>query len=281
MPNAVPRMFLTHPVETTCRESEGEVPTHAVGSGSVSVLIVGRVPAVGDDVLARKVGALWVAGSGRRGGILCPPCPGGIDAETLILTDPKFGMVTLRYSAQFNGWYGCKLVSVTGVAECVWNRLTETIVPVTTPLAYRIVCGPTAFALSAWYVGCHYITKLAYAGTLCATPVFWFNNWPMAAECGEVPYHRYFGDDQCLNFPGTGGCPDVCGIEIPAIAATFPSTGPTSEGEVVSMRSCSPVSLTFRVKDRSIWPGPGPQSPAYYHPGIYGPGIHSFTVSEP
>lgn len=76
MPTSTPAMFLTHPVDTTCDEAEGAVPSDIPGNSGVPVLVFGAVPSVDDDLIAKQIGPLWVARK-RMGGYPvthCIPC---------------------------------------------------------------------------------------------------------------------------------------------------------------------------------------------------------------
>jgi hypothetical protein len=63
LPTAVPRVFLTRPVDLACNEAEGAVPAApADPSASIPVLVLGpKVPAAGESLVARKVQGLWVS----------------------------------------------------------------------------------------------------------------------------------------------------------------------------------------------------------------------------
>lgn len=70
IPATVPNTYLTHPVVLSGTESEGTAPTAVVNTAAgVPVVVLGpRVPIVGDDLLARKVGGRWVAQTGKVSG---------------------------------------------------------------------------------------------------------------------------------------------------------------------------------------------------------------------
>jgi hypothetical protein len=70
MPNVVPAVYLTHPLQVTGSESEGAAGTAQVDtSTTVPVVVFGHVPSVGDYLNATAAGGRWVAGAG---GITCP-----------------------------------------------------------------------------------------------------------------------------------------------------------------------------------------------------------------
>jgi hypothetical protein len=111
MPNAVPRVFLTHPVILTGSETEGSSGGFSVDtSTTVPVVVIGStVPSIGDYLTAYAVGDRWVAerGSGSGFGFLsCSPC--GIPLTDLTLSWTNIstgnGSTTLFYPGGVGPW---------------------------------------------------------------------------------------------------------------------------------------------------------------------------------
>ncbi len=113
MPSAVPRVYFTHPVLAYGTETEGGSATLSADTATtVPVIVLNKVPSVGDDLTAYAVGGRWVSEemNGGGGGIPCSPCGLAATNLTLSWTNPLTGngSATLTYSASPQGWKtGC------------------------------------------------------------------------------------------------------------------------------------------------------------------------------
>lgn len=65
MPTTVPAYYATHLVTMGGTEAEGGAGTRTVGTNLTPVMVIDKVPAVGDDLIARRIGGRWVAERGK------------------------------------------------------------------------------------------------------------------------------------------------------------------------------------------------------------------------
>ena len=113
MPNAVPRVYFTHPVLAYGTETEGgSYVLSADSATTVPVIVLNKVPSVGDYLIAYSVGGRWVSEETNAGsiGLPCSPCSLPATNLTLSWTNPLLGngSATMTYSASPQEWMtGC------------------------------------------------------------------------------------------------------------------------------------------------------------------------------
>ena len=94
MPAAVPRVYFTHPVLAYGTETEGGTPTFSADTATtVPVIVLNKVPSVGDYLTAYSVGGRWVSEetSGGSSGIPCSPCNIPAANLTIVVDEPAAG----------------------------------------------------------------------------------------------------------------------------------------------------------------------------------------------
>ncbi len=106
MPAAVPRVYYTHPVLATGTVSEGAAATLTADTATtVPVVVLNKVPSVGDYLVAYSAGGRWVSEeTGSGGGTPTDPCsPCAIPEENLTLSWTNLiggnGSATMTYSS--------------------------------------------------------------------------------------------------------------------------------------------------------------------------------------
>jgi hypothetical protein len=106
MPSAVPRVYYTHPVLATGTVSGGAAPTLTADTETtVPVIVLNKVPSVGDYLTAYSAGGRWVSEeTGSGGGTPTFPCsPCAIPEENLTISWVNLlggnGSATITYSS--------------------------------------------------------------------------------------------------------------------------------------------------------------------------------------
>jgi hypothetical protein len=113
MPNAVPRVYFTHPVLAYGTETEGGSYTLSADTATtIPVIVLNKVPSVGDYLTAYSVGGRWVSEetNGGSSGIPCSPCSLPTSNLTVSWTNPILGngSATMTYTASPESWTtGC------------------------------------------------------------------------------------------------------------------------------------------------------------------------------
>lgn len=136
MPNAIPRVYYTHPVVAIGLESEGTAPTLSTDTvTTVPVIFLNHVPAVGDYATAYAVRGRWVTEethSSGGGSATCSPCDLPESNLTISWTNPLTGngSATLTYTTSPQAWS----------VDCVDNGLS-----------FKLQCTAGGIELQATY----------------------------------------------------------------------------------------------------------------------------------
>jgi hypothetical protein len=186
MPAAVPRVYLTHPVLATGTVSEGaSASLTADTETTVPVVVLNKVPSVGDYLVAYSAGGRWVSEETGSGGGTptdpCSPCP--IPEENLTLSWTNLiggnGSTTMTYSSTpSKSWTtGCcdggiffQLLCTSGGIELRAYYFTSGSCPTgTTAYCSNLLGSPNALTLSSHTCGSGFSLTFSVTSTGCPT----------------------------------------------------------------------------------------------------------------
>jgi hypothetical protein len=144
MPTTTPAFFDSHPVRLSGTETEGGAGTvTADTTKALPLLVLGQVPAVGDNLPARLINGVWVAERrGSSGPGDCPGCTTVTYQSTYYANIPALGFVSLpliRQSAAL--WQACSTASVLGFSVCAGNGRSCTPTTVTAAFLVQLICS--------------------------------------------------------------------------------------------------------------------------------------------
>lgn len=272
MPTTVPNFYVGHTVKLSGSETEGGAGTLSAGSDRVPVMIIDSVPAVGDNVIARRVGGRWVAERGVAAtctGQFCvrvdgcgkfllgatvsiaPHGGGGVVASGTTDSAGRY-CVTLPSSGSYDATIAFPdYVTQTVTASYTCSATVNVSVSLTEPTGF--VCCSTATGPSS--VPFPFPTTLRYSNPCNGTIVSVTNTSGNECTWQNASFQfKYNGDGTWTFLPLLSGC---------ASQATAPATLPVSVTFNSPGTGCDPPHSGC-VSGSPQWGGPFPGAPTPY-----------------